>query len=46
MIVTGVAKVTVCQPLAAVLVKVALASFVPVAVHRSSKSGPVSLALR
>ena len=43
---TGVARVTVCQPLAAVLVKVALASLVPVEVHRSSRSEPVSLALR
>ncbi len=33
---TGVARFTVCQPLAEVLVKVAVASLVPVAVHRSS----------
>ena len=39
MIATGVARLTVCQPLAAVLVKVALASLVPVDVHRSSEVG-------
>ena len=32
---TGVGSATVCQPLAAVLVKVTLASLVPVALHRS-----------
>ena len=43
---TGVGSATVCQPLAAVLLNVTLARLVPVVVHRSRTSGPVSLALR
>ena len=43
---TGVARVTVCQPVAVVLVKVVLASGVPVEVHRSRRSVPVSPGLR
>ena len=45
-IATGVARLTVCQPLAAVFVNVTLASLVPVVVHKSRRSEPVSLALR
>ena len=43
---TGVGSATVCQPLAAVLVKVTLASLVPVALHRSRRSGRCRSALR
>ena len=38
---TGVAKFTCCQPLAVSLVKVALASNVPVLVHKSPMWVPV-----
>ena len=41
MIVTGVAKVTVCQPEAVSLVNVAWASRVPAAVHRLPMCVPV-----
>jgi hypothetical protein len=43
---TGLASVTVCQPVAVVFENVALASLVPVADHRSRMSVPVSLELR
>ena len=45
-IATGVVRLTVCQPLAAVFVNVTLARLVPVVVHKSRMSEPVSLALR
>ena len=45
MIDTGLLNVTVCQPLVVPLVKVALASSVPVLLHSEPVWVPVSLAL-